>query len=99
MNTKGTSRISVTDDVENCRHRDAAVVECGHDPTLTADVVSTAALVAQGRATQNPVRAAIDEDGEREIRPTDRHHFDIEIADSESLFDPSADAVRIEPCR
>ena len=91
--------LGVIDDVENCRHRNAAVVECGHDPTLTGDIVSTPALVAQRRTAQNPARAAVDEDGEREIRPTDRHHFDIEIADSESLFDPSADAVRIEPCR
>jgi hypothetical protein len=89
----------VIDGVEDRRYRNAAVVERGHDPPLAGDVVSTAALVAQGRATQNPVRAAIDEDGEREIRPTDGHHFDVEIADSESLLDPSADAVSIEPCR
>ena len=91
--------LGVIDDVEDRRHRHAAVVECGHDPPFTADVVSTPALVTQRRTAQNPAGAAVDEDGEREVGPTDRHHFDVEIADSESLLDPSADAVRVEPCR
>src|SRR5699024_4561696 len=78
---------------------DRTVGQGCHDPTLTGDIVGASALVAQRRATQHPARTAIDGDGEREVRPTDGHDFDIEVVDSESLLDPSADALCVESCR